>query len=203
MKGNAAVKMDMHDYKKRYTIEQFLELPDEDPRLELIDGELYDMAEPSTAHQRVVSKMVTLVNNYIDKKGGPCEVLPGPFAVMFSSYTDEKDHFNNIEDSVVSPDISVICDPSKITPRGCTGGPDWVIEVVSPSNKVNDYVRKLSLYSRGGVREYWIVDLLVGRVVVYRFEKGEDEQFMNVYALDQKIPVGIYEDLVIDFSTIA
>ena len=96
----------------RYTIEDIYALP-EGKRAELIDGQIYDMAPPSYQHQRLVMELSSTLRNYIKSKGGPCEVLPAPFAVFLN-----QDDYNYVE-----PDISVICDPSKINDKGCNGAP--------------------------------------------------------------------------------
>lgn len=89
----------------------------------------------------------------------------------------------------VEPDISVICDKSKLDDRGCNGAPDWVIEIVSPSSKQMDYFTKLFKYRTAGVKEYWIVDSEKNRVMVYQFKQDE----VNVYDFTEDIPVGIYD----------
>lgn len=89
----------------------------------------------------------------------------------------------------VEPDISVICDLSKLDDKGCHGAPDWVIEIVSPGNKPMDYFTKLFKYRTAGVREYWIVDSERKMITVYGFEKETMEQ----YSFEEEIPVGIYE----------
>ena len=93
------------------------------------------------------------------------------------------------EDIVVQPDISVICDKSKITERGCDGAPDLVIEIVS-NNAAHDYIRKLNIYHEYGVREYWIVDPKRETVSVYIFD--EDFAVMQ-YRFSDSVPVGIYD----------
>ncbi|MCC8046758.1 MAG: Uma2 family endonuclease, partial [Clostridiales bacterium] len=94
------------------------------------------------------------------------------------------------------PDITVICDPSKLDDKGCHGAPDWIIEIVSPSSKYMDYVRKMFKYQAAGVREYWIVDAQKRYVAVYNFESKS----MDTYTLSDKIPAGIFNgDLQIDF----
>ena len=160
--------------EKIYTIEDFYALPESRPRKELIDGKFYDMAEPSTSHQLLLTELMVIIHEYIQRKGGPCKVIPAPYAVEFPKEVKKKtDHFR--EDSVVEPDISVICDPSILTERGCKGTPDWIIEITSPSNSAHDLIRKLELYSEGGVRDYWIVDLPKERILVYRKkEEGYD-----------------------------
>ena len=79
---------------------------------------------------------------YIKSKGGSCRVYPAPFAVKL--FEDR--------DTVVEPDISVICDRDKLTDKGCSGAPDWIIEIISPSNPGHDYIRKLNLYADAGAR---------------------------------------------------
>ena len=127
---------------------------------------------------------------YIDAKNGRCKIYPAPFAVKL--FNDEK--------NVVEPDISVICDRNKLTDRGCTGAPDWIIEIVSPSNSSHDYILKLNLYANTGVREYWIVDPYKERIFVYHLEQDHFE--VETYTFHDCIPVGIYADLQIDFASL-
>ena len=98
----------------------------------------------------------------------------------------------------MEPDIRVICDPNKLTDQGCTGTPDWIIEIVSPSNSSHDYIRKLNLYADAGVREYWIVDPMEQKVLVYFLE--QDKFKVKYYTFQDKIKVNIYDDLWIDFT---
>ena len=171
-----------------YTEEDYYSLP-EDVREELIDGRFYLQAAPSRMHQKILSFLHVQIANYMNSKDGPCEVYPAPFAVKLFEESDR---------TVVEPDISVICDPGKLTDRGCTGAPDWIIEIVSPGNPGHDYVRKLNLYTDAGVREYWIVNPMDRSVYVYLLEK-EDKFRTTAYTFRDKIKVGIYEDLWIDF----
>ena len=98
--------------KNHYTSEDYWNLP-EGERAELIDGKFYDMAPPSRIHQRLVSKLTSIIDQYISDHHGPCQVYPAPFAVNLDA--DDKDW--------VEPDVSVICDPNKLTDRGCSGAP--------------------------------------------------------------------------------
>ena len=146
------------------------------------------MASPSTIHQRLVMALSNRIYNYIDSKQGSCEVFPSPFAV-----------FLNADNEIyLEPDISVICDKSKITDEGCKGAPDWVIEIVSQSSKRMDYYIKLFRYRTAGVKEYWVVDPEKNHVIVYDFEHDE----VMDYTFSDKVKAGIYEDLEIDFSEI-
>ena len=181
---NAAVTKQL-DY---YTIEDIYNLPD-GQRAELIDGELYMMATPSRIHQRLVKDFTYLIESYIRRKNGDCEVYPSPFAVFLNA--------NN--EIYLEPDISVICDKNKLTDEGCKGAPDWIIEVVSPSSRPMDYNKKLLKYGTAGVREYWIVDPMKQIIMVYNFEHDTFEQ----YSFSDKVKAGIYEDFEIDFAGIS
>ena len=168
--------------EKIYTIEDIYTLPDGE-RAELIDGRIYYMAPPSWRHQKISRILHQSIANYIDSNNGKCEVLAAPFAVFLN-----EDDINYVE-----PDISVICDLSKLDDKGCHGAPDWVIEIVSPSSKPRDYMTKLFKYRTAGVREYWIVDPNKQMVTVYGFEKETVEQ----YNFDEDVPAGIYEGFTI------
>ena len=166
-----------------YTSEDYWNLPEEE-RAELINGKFYDMAPPSRIHQKLVSKLTALFNQYITDHHGSCEVYPAPFAVNLDA--DDKDW--------VEPDISVICDPNKLTDRGCSGAPDLIIEIVSPASRKMDYSLKNMIYSQAGVREYWIVDPAKEKVVVYCYENDSDP---CLYSFDADVPIGIYPGLTI------
>lgn len=170
-----------------FTEEDYYRLP-ENIRAELINGQFYDMSAPSRIHQRILSDLHITIGQYIRSKDGPCEVYPAPFAVKL--FEDAR--------TIVEPDISVICDLDKLTDRGCAGAPDWIIEIVSPSDPAHDYIRKLNLYLDAGVKEYWIVDPMQEMIYVYHLP---EEQFkMTAYTFRDKIKAGIYGDLWIDFK---
>lgn len=174
--------MDALKKEALYTTEDIYALPDGE-RAELIDGQIYYMAPPSTQHQRILNYINTEINMYIRRNKGECEVFPAPFAVFLG--IDDKNY--------VEPDISVICAKNKITDKGCYGAPDWIIEIVSPSSKQMDYFMKLFKYRSAGVREYWIVDPAKEQVVVYEFEQEQMEQ----HSFGEEIAVGIYKDFSI------
>ena len=173
---------------KIHTEEEYYNLP-EHVRAELIEGKLiYNQAAPSRIHQSILMELSGTIRDYLKSKNGSCRVYPAPFAVKLSE--DKK--------TIVEPDISVICDRNKLTDRGCTGAPDWIIEIVSLSNSSHDYILKLNLYANAGVREYWIVDPYKERVFVYRLEQEHFE--VEIYTFHDTIPAGIYVDLQIDFA---
>jgi Uma2 family endonuclease len=121
----------------------------EGERFELIGGTAYAMAAPGDVHQAISGEIFRQIANYL--RGKPCKARPAPYDVRLFYAEDESD------DTVVQPDISVICDEKKRGPEGCRGAPDLVVEVLSPSNTADEYIRKFNLYMRAGVREYWIV----------------------------------------------
>jgi Uma2 family endonuclease len=123
---------------------------EEGERFELIDGTAYALAAPNDFHQAILTELVRQIANYL--RGKPCKARPAPYDVRLFYAEDESD------DTVVQPDISVICDEKKRGPEGCRGAPDLVVEILSPSNTADEYVRKFNLYMKAGVREYWIVD---------------------------------------------
>ena len=172
--------------EKMYTIDDIYALPD-GQRAELIDGQMYMMTPPRRIHQKLVSQFTRVIGDYIVAKHGDCEVYPAPFAVFLN-----KDDRNYVE-----PDISVICDRDKLDEYGCNGAPDWVIEVISPSDPQRDYDIKLFKYRSAGVREYWIVNPLTRTVMVYDFECGKRT---NQHVFDDDISGCIYGDLSICIS---
>ena len=133
---------------RRYTIQDYLSWAD-DMRCELIDGEIYDMTPaPSVDHQRVAHRLAFAIEAALRRsateRGGapPCEVLPAPIDVVLT------------DDSVVQPDIVVVCDPARTADRRfVAGAPDLVIEVLSPSTAVKDRREKRRLYESAGVGE--------------------------------------------------
>ena len=170
------------------TLKQYEELP-EDQRAEVFEGIVYDMASPSQEHQTISMELSTLINTYIKERNGSCRVFHAPFDVKLSDKPL----------TIVQPDIMVICDKNKLDGKRCNGAPDFVIEIVSPGNPADDYIRKLYYYKNAGVHEYWIVDPRRKTVTINYFENN----MLNIqYSFDSVIKVSIYEDLFINFSDI-
>lgn len=129
------------------TLEQYELLP-EDSHIEVFEGIPYNMASPSQEHQTISVELSTTINNYIKKQNGSCRVFCAPFDVKL----------NDSPLAIVQPDLLVICDKNKLDGKRCNGAPDFIIEIVSPGNPADDYIRKLYYYKNADVREYWIVD---------------------------------------------
>lgn len=169
------------------TLEQYEALP-ESRRAEVFEGIIYDMASPSQIHQTLSMELSNTLYNYIKSQKGSCQVFSAPFDVKLS----DKPLI------IVQPDILVICDKSKLDGSRCNGAPDFIIEIVSPSNAADDYIRKLYYYKDYGVREYWIVDPQRQKVIVYYLSKTDFE--IEVYTFQDNIKTNIFDDLYIDFS---
>ncbi|HOY67581.1 MAG TPA: Uma2 family endonuclease [Candidatus Ozemobacteraceae bacterium] len=135
----------------------------EDQRWELIDGVPYDMTPaPGTLHQTLVIKFGRFLDEFFEGKS--CRVFVAPFDVRLPKRDEPDDEVN----TVVQPDVMVVCDESKIDAKGCRKAPDLVIEVISVSSSSRDQIKKRALYERHGVKEYWVVHPEHRLVFVYR-----------------------------------
>jgi Uma2 family endonuclease len=180
--------------KDGFSVEDYYETPEGYP-VELIRGQFYICESPSTRHQTIVVEMCSEIRNYIRRKGGNCRVFAGPFDVELPVKRA----------TVVVPDITVVCDRTKLTPKGCKGAPDWIIEIWSPATKGKDKKEKLAVYEESGVREYWMVDPECDKVYVYRrVEQQGKARFAEpeIYDFDSDIKAGIYEDFSINMSAL-
>lgn len=136
-------------------------------QMEIIDGEPVMMATPKRLHQAVVAGLTARMYTYLE--GKKCRVYPAPFAVrLFEREGDDPEDV----DTVVQPDITLVCDPKKLDDTGCKGAPDMVVEVLSPSTQRYDRIVKLELYQRAGVGEYWIVNPADQTVQVFLLKDG-------------------------------
>jgi len=175
---------------ERYTYADYASW-DDDNRYELIDGEVFVMSAPSTEHQRVLRRLLVLLDTFL--KGKKCEVFIAPFDVCLFGKGDE-------DDTVVQPDILVICDKSILDKKRCNGTPDMVIEIISPSTSRLDRIKKLNKYLQAGVREYWIVDPEDKSVAVHILERGK--YIIGAFERDETISVHILEGCEIDLSDV-
>ena len=150
-----------------HTYADYLGWPD-DVRYELIDGEAYLMAPPAPtiSHQTVAGEIYFQLRLALD--GKPCVPLIAPVDVRLPK-ADEADE---AIDTVVQPDVLVVCDPAKISERGVRGAPDWVVEVLSPGTASHDQINKRRTYERASIAEYWLVHPTDRVLTVYRLENG-------------------------------
>lgn len=156
------------------------------------------MMAPALArvHQEINFELCRQLGNYL--KGKLCKAFPAPFAVRL--FEQDGDSPEDV-DTMVEPDITVVCDPSKLDERGCKDAPDMVVEILSPSTQRHDRFTKFSLYQRAGVCEYWIVDPDSKTAQSFILEGGH-YSVKEFGTAGEKMKVNVLEDCVIDLSDI-
>jgi len=155
--------LDQLDPNQRYTYADYLTWQFEE-HVELIRGKVFKMSPaPNTAHQRISHNLALELGSYFHKH--TCQVFAAPFDVRLPLPPGQQtpDNLN----TVVQPDLSVICDPAKLDAQGCQGPPDWIIEILSPATSSKDLNEKFDLYQHAGVPEYWIVHPQDTTLLVY------------------------------------
>jgi Uma2 family endonuclease len=157
-------------------------------RWELIDGVPYSMSSPNDAHQTISGEISRQLANFL--VGKPCKVYSAPFAVRLNANTDD--------DTVVEPDIFVVCDRSKLDGKSCVGAPDLVIEILSPETSSYDKVLKFRKYKTAGVREYWLVHPSDKVVQTFCFDRPN----ARAYGGTDEAPVGVLQGCVIDLKKV-
>ncbi|MFT3759780.1 Uma2 family endonuclease [Thauera sp.] len=178
---------------RTYTYADYLTWPD-DVRYELIDGVPHAMSPaPSRTHQEILQQIASQVLNSLD--GKPCRPFIAPFDVRLPHGNEA----NGDIDTVVQPDLVVVCDRDKLDERGCRGAPDWVVEVLLPSTAGRDLITKRRLYERAGVREYWLVHPVDHVVTVYRLQDGAFGA-PDIHELKETLAVGVLPEIVIDWE---
>ena len=177
---------------QRYTFAEYMTW-DDGERWEIIEGTPYLMSPvPTWVHQGISGEIFLQLAVFL--KGKQCKVFHAPFDVRLFPEDD------NSDDTVVQPDLVVICDRSKYMRTGCAGPPDMVVEILSPGTARHDRFVKLHLYKKAGVREYWIVD--PETKVLSTFILKDGEYVAGVYGADDAAPVHILEGLSIDLAEV-
>jgi Uma2 family endonuclease len=177
--------------EKYYTYRDYLDT-DEDYRAEIVDGVVYAMSPPSRYHQGILGNLFVKLSLLLE--GKTCKVYPAPFGVRLFPKDDLSD------DTYFEPDITVICDLSKLDDRGCNGAPDMIVEIMSPSNRQNDMLVKFRKYLQAGVREYWIIDTEEKTVHVCVLD---DNQYrVSVYDETQTAPVTVLPGFSIELKPV-
>ena len=182
--------------ENRLTFADVLAWP-EDERAELIAGVPVNMAPPSRAHQKIVVELARQLANYLE--GKRCEVYAAPFAVrLFERAGDRPEDV----DTMVEPDLAVVCDPEKLDERGCKGAPDLIVEVLSPSTQRHDRLTKYNLYERAGVREYWIVSPEERTVQVSVLQADGRYRVVELYTSGDEAKVNVLEGCFLELSKV-
>ena len=185
----SALRKPIQQEAKRYTYADYCSGED-DERWELIDGVPYAMAAPLIPHQRVSSRIHVQIGSFLHKK--TCEVFYAPTDVRLNADTSD--------DTVVQPDLLVVCDKSKIDNKGIIGAPDLIIEILSPSSASHDTIRKFMLYLKSNVREYWIVDPVTGSVIVNILKDGS--YIAKAYEKTEVVPVSVLEGCSVNLAEV-
>ncbi len=182
---------------QRHNYAEYLTWPD-DARYELVDGAAYLMAPaPALAHQDIAREIYRQLANALSSSATPCRPFIAPVDVRLPKVDDADDRI----DTVVQPDVLVVCDPNKLDRRGVRGAPDLVVEVLSPNTAFHDSHRKRQVYERAGVREYWLVHPSDRIVTIYRLEQGRFGR-PEVQELNGETSVSLWPDIRIRWNAL-
>ncbi len=209
------------DLSKKYTYADYLTWRFSE-MVELIQGKIFKMSPaPNLYHQEISSNILKKIFFYLEGKpckvfhdtsysqvrqyagleGKPCKVFHAPFDVRLPLPPHQVK--NEQIDTVVQPDISVICDLNKLDIRGCLGAPDWIIEILSPSTASKDLREKFELYEFSGVREYWIVHPHEHTLLVYKLdENGKYVGQQRPYVREDQVAISIFDDFVMNLADV-
>lgn len=170
-----------------------------DEMVELIHGKIYKMSPaPRSGHQMVLGEMHLQIGNYLKKK--KCKVFVAPFDVRLPMSKKVGDEFI---DTVVQPDLCVICNPKKIDDAGCLGAPDWIIEILSPHTSAKDLSQKYEVYEKSKVKEYWVIHPNEGTVLVFVLNaKGKFEARPRPYVRTAKLKSVVLPGLTVDLAEV-
>lgn len=174
-----------------FTVDDYYALPKEE-RVELINGEFYEMLAPTPIHQRIVEEVTFQISSFIRNNKGSCMVVPAPVDVRL----------NEDDRTMVEPDVIVICKnhKAKLKEWGVMGAPDFVLEVLSDSTRDKDLHIKTKLYERAGVREYWMIDERKEHVLIW--QKGRDE-FPRIQNISGTAKISIFEkEMEVDLEAV-
>ena len=162
---------------------------------ELIDGVAYvrEPPAPSPSHQGIVVGLCSQIDTALKDK--TWRVYVAPFDVRLPKSAEHDDEV----DTVVQPDVLIVCDLQKIDGRGMRGAPDWIAEVLSPYTASHDQVVKLPVYERAGVREVWFVHPIDCTLVIYRLEAGRYGR-ASIFGLKGKTQLTAVPGITIDWD---
>lgn len=187
------------DLTKKFTYADYISWSFSDA-VEIIRGRVFKMAAPLSNHQKVAGNIFGIFNSFLYRK--KCNAYIAPFDVRLPKPLSKRKSDTDIE-TVLQPDVCIICDLSKIERRGCLGAPDLIIEILSKSTANKDAKDKFEVYEEAGVREYWMVSMQDETVLVYRLnEQNSYVADHRPYVTSDIIRVGIFEDFFIPVEEI-
>jgi Uma2 family endonuclease len=191
--------LDQLDLKERYTYRDYMSWQFKE-RVELLKGYLFPMAAPNVQHQRIAVTFTIKIGNFLENTN--CQLFSAPFDVRLP-LPAHKIKGDKI-DTVVQPDLCVVCDESKLDKQGCVGAPDLIIEILSPGNSKKEMKDKFELYEEAGVLEYWVVDPEHKVVHVYQLNRDMEKFTAVIPALtdEDTLTSIVFEGLQIPLATI-
>ena len=184
---------------QRYSYADYLSWLDDRVR-EIINGVVRLMPyAATTTHARISLNIAYEFETHIRKRKGKCQVFVAPFDVRLPKNGETAD---DKIDTVVQPDICVICDLSKIEERGCLGAPDLIVEVQSPSTSMYDLTKKFQAYEEAGVREYWVVFPKTNSIKIFRLQENGKYDKEEVFTLESTIHSKVLEGFELDLKEV-
>ena len=183
------MRIDEFEDNRLYTYNDYLKWEGPE-RCQLINGEVFMMASPSVEHQAMLMELSMQFGNW--HRGKPCQVFAGPLDVRLFPENDFSD------DTVVQPDLLVVCDRNKLGKGSVNGPPDLIVEIVSPSNTNHEMFLKFQNYLESGVREYWVIDPKTKKIQVHIYQSGH--YLSTIYKENARIPVTVLPGLDIMFD---
>lgn len=192
--------LDQLDLKKSYSYADYLTWQF-DEMVELIKGKIFKMSPgPNRYHQEVSGNLYIQIRQLL--QNSQCKAYHAPFDVRLPL----PEHRQTPEqiDTVVQPDICIVCDLDKLDNQGCNGAPDWIIEILSPATSNRDLTEKFDIYQSSGVKEYWIVHPTDATVIPYRL--SEDGLYktlrMTPFGIEDEIPSSIFPGYVLKLKEV-
>lgn len=165
-------------------------------RVELVLGKIFPMSPAAgSRHQQAVKSLMVHLQNHLHQTGIPCIVFPAPFDVIFPNPAGEAH-------TVLQPDLTVVCDPSKIKEKGCMGVPDLVVEVISPTSVRHDLHTKFLTYESYGVREYWVVYPREKNLILFKLNQSGNYSASKPITIGQPITSDIFPGLELDLDDV-
>lgn len=171
-------------------VADYMKLPDDGPRYELIEGELLMAPAPNRYHQEILGNLYFLLTSYLKQNRiGKLDVAP--FDVIFD------------EHNVLQPDIIFFSNAraAALTTAGASGAPDLAIEILSPGAEERDRVLKRKIFARTGVEELWLVLPDKRRIEIYRLQENPDRAAQNV-AATERFSSKLFPGLTIDAADV-
>ena len=175
------------DLTRQYTYADYMSWAFQD-RVELLRGWIARMSPaPNMRHQDIATQLTGRLYQHL--RDSPCKLFAAPFDVRLPRTAGGE--------TVVQPDLCVVCDRAKLTEQGCTGAPDWVIEILSPGNSKREIRDKYALYEEAGVREYWVVNPLEEHVLRYVLRDGTYIGLAPRTSDDERIESEVFPEVVL------